>query len=1370
MEEQTKPEADPEKEQSKVKKLLDGLSKLTHSKGFTQAQDETLVLLNKFVSSFKTALGAIDKFLESKGVQKAKLLERAEKLSAQAREKSASAKQKFTDLKGEVKQKGFKGFLKDSADSIKGKVQDKYKDFKEKAVGPPLTDEEVTGKLQAMLDKAKTKRGDNDKKSFWENSLEQAVADSKAKATKNKVDAFLKPGDTVQSESEEDKKPDSKEDKSDPSRLAQVLNKTVESLGRTVESLKQTVTDKLKKTAKGEQNERADAEKAEQKEQKESALVRFRNALKRTDDRTAARKKEIEEEKANAKTKKGGGKKKGFLGTIFGGIASAMMSGFGMITKVIGPLLGRLIGKSIMGVFTTIIPKLIPGLAGGLGSVVGGMAKGALKLALPMAWGGIKLTAGLAGKAVVGAAAAIGGTGLAVIVGAGLTVYGGYKLYKYLKRNDVSNDTGGKLTRLRLLTYGYNDVKKEHYHRLFELEMLMKEHAGFKNGRVVFNKMDNKTKDEILKLFEVTREEKEKVALFNDWYQKRFLPSYVAFLTALWNIRPDIYLDDLEKLSTHNLFNFGSTYKLPVDAIEFRTIPTFEQSETSVTRKEIDDMLTSLRMQVKEATKETDVDTKKIAADNKDKADREKEAAIQKDKAAKAAPPVDYRPSKDLANGQLPATDDTEPKPDAKSFTDTAGQMSTPSAPTPKMAAGQMEKGDKSLTGLSPLVSKEKIYSLEPNVFDMLTGMAKEYNNLTGKQIPVTDAFRTYQEQETMKRKYGAGAAQPGSSIHEYGMAVDIDSPFAAELDKMGLMRKYGFTRPIGDETWHIEPAGVAINPTSAKNDPADRLKRILASPGRGGGGLGITRNAAIKGKRDTELQKQLFMSGGETVTNEPAKTNEPPLEPTVPTAQDAAKGPTSAAPAGSPGVSQPVSQQRESETKPTVSGTVFPTEGDVKKKSIWSDPLYKNGEMYPEDKSTTINKTSEMAPMAMPGTDGANIKDLNSDPTKAVDKAATLVGINKDTLKAFAQIESNMRPGAANPASTAKGLMQFIDPTWKAMRAKYGPQYGIPRDAQQTDPYYSAVLGAAYAKENLKAMGNVQALGVREDTAMYLGHHYGPGGGKQLLAAYKQNPNTSMQSVVSPNVYAANAREIGNKTVGEYVNFLNGKIDKAGGRGGGQTQQGQPQSGVSQAQSPTQQGQSQSQPQQGQTPNHTVIGATTLPKPVESQTQPTPQYGQNRPTIRPQSPTPIEASSAVGDGSVSYAPPEQSAYPTTPQPQNRPSIQQNGGMFSPFPGQPKQQPVQPNAAFGSGNTDKLLGGMGDTLLAIKTVLEAIRDNGGMSGSQTPQQSAPEAPPPSQSASTKETQRPSPTGPIGQPSPRTISTKGVSMSRKPITA
>lgn len=143
----------------------------------------------------------------------------------------------------------------------------------------------------------------------------------------------------------------------------------------------------------------------------------------------------------------------------------------------------------------------------------------------------------------------------------------------------------------------------------------------------------------------------------------------------------------------------------------------------------------------------------------------------------------------------------------------TSSSSSSPSSSPPAQAAvsakGQMftTSGNVDMSGLNPKVSQN------------FNSMAAEYNQLTGKKIQVNSAYRSPEKQrklyeENLRNGSPKLVAPPGRSAHETGLAIDIQSSQANEMDKMGLLSKYGFSRPLLNasrpEAWHLQAAGTA--------------------------------------------------------------------------------------------------------------------------------------------------------------------------------------------------------------------------------------------------------------------------------------------------------------------------------------------------------------------------------------------------------------------------------------------------------------------------------------------------------------------------------------------------------------------------------
>jgi LAS superfamily LD-carboxypeptidase LdcB len=131
---------------------------------------------------------------------------------------------------------------------------------------------------------------------------------------------------------------------------------------------------------------------------------------------------------------------------------------------------------------------------------------------------------------------------------------------------------------------------------------------------------------------------------------------------------------------------------------------------------------------------------------------------------------------------------------------------------------------------------KTRFDMLNPIVKERFIGMLGEYLQTHPKDtFSFVSGFRTYDEQ--MKEWIGHGmnpaaAAQPGSSYHEYGRAIDMNP---TEITKLGdLVTKYGFTRGGVQDQEHIqmETGGVVQgSPAGTQVTLAENNKSELVSP-----------------------------------------------------------------------------------------------------------------------------------------------------------------------------------------------------------------------------------------------------------------------------------------------------------------------------------------------------------------------------------------------------------------------------------------------------------------------------------------------------------------------------------------------------------
>ena len=110
---------------------------------------------------------------------------------------------------------------------------------------------------------------------------------------------------------------------------------------------------------------------------------------------------------------------------------------------------------------------------------------------------------------------------------------------------------------------------------------------------------------------------------------------------------------------------------------------------------------------------------------------------------------------------------------------------------------------------------------------------------------------------------------------------------------------------------------------------------------------------------------------------------------------------------------------------------------------------------------------------------------------------AATKYGVPTALLSRISGSESSGSSDAANPRSSAKGVFQFTDSTWKGMGGKPGEQF---------NPEANVDLGAKYIRQNAEHLKS--ALG-RDPTyhEVYAAHMFGPGVSRMLNKANPKDP-----------------------------------------------------------------------------------------------------------------------------------------------------------------------------------------------------------------------------------------------------------------------
>lgn len=137
--------------------------------------------------------------------------------------------------------------------------------------------------------------------------------------------------------------------------------------------------------------------------------------------------------------------------------------------------------------------------------------------------------------------------------------------------------------------------------------------------------------------------------------------------------------------------------------------------------------------------------------------------------------------------------------------------------------------------------------------------------------------------------------------------------------------------------------------------------------------------------------------------------------------------------------------------------------------------------------------------------------QQVTSAPSPIMDivrEAALEVGVDPDFLIAKGFMESSLNPNARAKTTSAQGLFQFTEGTWKDMVKRHGGEYGIT-EKDINDPRAQAILAAQYQKNNEAALK--RRLGENFNARpldLYMTHFLGPTGGATFIEKALKNPN----------------------------------------------------------------------------------------------------------------------------------------------------------------------------------------------------------------------------------------------------------------------
>lgn len=166
----------------------------------------------------------------------------------------------------------------------------------------------------------------------------------------------------------------------------------------------------------------------------------------------------------------------------------------------------------------------------------------------------------------------------------------------------------------------------------------------------------------------------------------------------------------------------------------------------------------------------------------------------------------------------------------------------------------------------------------------------------------------------------------------------------------------------------------------------------------------------------------------------------------------------------------------------------------------------------------------------------------------QALKEASDSTGVSMDVLSRIAKAESNLGSNMGNSQSSAKGLFQFINSTWKDMvTGSAGKKYGFDAKTDVMDLRANALMGAEYIKQNEKLAKQGPGKGSIADS--YALHVLGPKGGPQFFKEITKDRNQPAADLFvsaadsNPTIFYKDKAQTQSRTLSETYRILSNKV-----------------------------------------------------------------------------------------------------------------------------------------------------------------------------------------------------------------------------------
>ncbi len=187
------------------------------------------------------------------------------------------------------------------------------------------------------------------------------------------------------------------------------------------------------------------------------------------------------------------------------------------------------------------------------------------------------------------------------------------------------------------------------------------------------------------------------------------------------------------------------------------------------------------------------------------------------------------------------------------------------------------------------------------------------------------------------------------------------------------------------------------------------------------------------------------------------------------------------------------------------------------------------------------LNGSAESAPQGIQSLSDDELDNLINKSTPQPQAQSDEV-ITPQLLNKIAQVESGGNPNAKNPNSSASGLFQFTNGTWRSMVNKYGKEYGITlRD--KNNPQASTQMAQLYLRDNASKLSRILGRDPSQGE-VYATHFLGLGGTNKLIKNYGRGQLAAAvfprEAKANRSVFYRNGKPI---TIEELYNFFSNKM-----------------------------------------------------------------------------------------------------------------------------------------------------------------------------------------------------------------------------------